>query len=414
MALLPLFAMVLLAHGQYMPVVSQAHELSKQGKYLPALVLLRSAYATCAPRDREVLGQWVGLYTAMLGEPQDALEIFDKLMKPEERERPGGINPQDYRAEEAIQAIVTASRGHRLVMLNEAHHVPLCRAFALKVARALRKEGFAYFAAETFNPTVTEAWMAGYPKVSIGHYTREPMYGQLIREAMKMGYRPIYYEADATEWAKHRTEPNYREKSQARNLLKALAEHPKGRFFVLCGYDHISEHWYPGERQYDNWLAAYIRRQSPLDPLTVDQTEELPHTIATWETDEYKALAESLRGPTVFRRPSGEYAVIGRFFGAVDMQVFHPRYKMLHGRQSWLYGTGRIPYTLPSAVKHERGEVLVQAFVASEPADAVPSDQVLLSPGTPMPVLMLPRGTYRLLVQHPDGHTAVLASVIHV
>jgi hypothetical protein len=40
--------------------------------------------------------------------------------------------------------------------------------------------------------------------------------------------------------------------------------------------------------------------------------------------------------------------------------------------------------------------LLVQAFVAGESADAVPVDQVVLSPGKPVPVLMLPKGRTRV------------------
>jgi len=43
----------------------------------------------------------------------------------------------------------------------------------------------------------------------------------------------------------------------------------------------------------------------------------------------------------------------------------------------------------------------VQAFLADEPDDAVPVDQVLVEPGQPVPTLMVPAGRIRFAVQEP-------------
>lgn len=51
-------------------------------------------------------------------------------------------------AEDALQAIVREARKRQIVILNEAHHIPVHRLFAGRLAAELRKIGFAYFAAE--------------------------------------------------------------------------------------------------------------------------------------------------------------------------------------------------------------------------------------------------------------------------
>ena len=53
-------------------------------------------------------------------------------------------------AEDALPLIVQAAAGTRVVILNEAHHSPRHRGFALQVARALRPLGYTHLAVEAF------------------------------------------------------------------------------------------------------------------------------------------------------------------------------------------------------------------------------------------------------------------------
>lgn len=47
--------------------------------------------------------------------------------------------------------------------------------------------------------------------------------------------------------------------------------------------------------------------------------------------------------------------------------------------------------------------ILVQAFVAGESADAVPVDQIILYPNKEIPVLILPKGNFRIRVMDKAG-----------
>ena len=90
---------------------------------------------------------------------------------------------------------------------------------------------------------------------------------------------------------------------------------------------------------------------------------------------------------------------IGHWLGSgnCDAYVFWPRVQLVDGRPDWMGSSmGRRRTAIPAELQRGDGLRLVQAFLAGEPGSAVPVDQVLLRPGLPLPVLMLPPGTYWL------------------
>jgi hypothetical protein len=103
-----------------------------------------------------------------------------------------------------VAQIVARAKQTRIVILNEDHWVPRDRAFALQVARALRPLGYDVLAAETFtnspNPKDAEEARTAlardrYPRRWIGYYTHDPVFGDFVRQALHLGYRPVLYEA---------------------------------------------------------------------------------------------------------------------------------------------------------------------------------------------------------------------------
>lgn len=302
---------------------------------------------------------------------------------------------------DALGAIVGAARGRQIVILNEAHHVPRHRAFATRVMLELRKLGFEYFAAETLDERTDALAARGYSLISDGYYSREPVFGDLLRQALAAGYRPVAYEflPDArtvadTDWIGRIA---LREQGQARNLIeRVLTKDPKARIFIYVGYSHalkIPED--AGEGRTNTWMAARLREMTGIDPLSIDQATfrrvmaPLSETVFGTIAGDSVVLA-SRADPTLFwTAPNG-----------VDMTVLHRAERDVRGRPDWLaMGGYRKPHAIPPKLLPKSGRRLIQAFVAGEPADAVPIDQVLVTAGQPVPVLMLPKGMYRFAFQ---------------
>ena len=79
-----------------------------------------------------------------------------------------------------------------------------------------------------------------------------------------------------------------------------------------------------------------------------------------------------------------------------DMTVLHRPTRLVNGRADWLsMGGYRRPRAIPASLLPRTGRRLIQAFYASEPANAVPVDQVIVGSAIPPPVLMLPKGKVR-------------------
>jgi len=72
---------------------------------------------------------------------------------------------------------------------------------------------------------------------------------------------------------------------------------------------------------------------------------------------------------------------------------------------------GRKPMAIPAGFVPQKGERLVQAFVASESDDAIPVDQVLLRAGDDVPSLMVPGvRPLRLVMQDPTASPGAVAA----
>jgi hypothetical protein len=168
--------------------VVEAMKLLDQGKDLAALGLLEaleekdSGTAQMEATIRSFVGDEAGVRKLM----EPVLEQADKA-----EGGPGGYLPDGAEPADAVNAIVEQARNHQVVIVNEAHHVPRHRAFIAELARRLRDEGFSYYAAEGFGPATAELAERGYPDLTTGFYIREPVFGELVREVLELGYKPV-------------------------------------------------------------------------------------------------------------------------------------------------------------------------------------------------------------------------------
>jgi len=381
---------------------------TRAGHYLAALLSIEAECQGGGPAS-EILQDTLGIGWSFVGDEERTLEVFDAMGS--ERHAALERSPLDEaQALDAIPAIVEAARGRRIVILNESHHMPRHRAFALELARALRAEGFDTFAAEAFADAEATA-ARGYPAADTGYYTMEPVFGGLVRGAIDLGYRLVAYEPVAShDPGRSQLESiRLRETGQARNLVERVFEaRPDARLFVHVGYSHATEDWIdPGGPNERAWMAARLGDLTGFDPLTIDQTTATPRSDPAFADPHWRRAAERgvLSGPKVFRLADGTPFVTGKYAGKVDLQVFHPPSRLEHGRPDWL-ARGRTALAVPEPLRAAApaGErVLLQAFRADEGPDAIPADQMLLEPDAPAPVFLLPRGTYRLAVQDASG-----------
>jgi hypothetical protein len=302
---------------------------------------------------------------------------------------------------DAVAVIAAGAARTQIVILNEAHHSPRDRAFALEVARALRPLGYTILGVEALvnrPATTTRLASEGFPRLGSGTYVREPVFGDFLRQALALGYTPVAYEEAGEQRSRGKPDIAQREQAQAENLAAAIRAHPGRKMLIYAGFSHVAEapieH---GDGKMD-WMASRLKKMTGIDPLTVDQTSLAEDSMSRGGRGAWALAAPKLRRSSVMW-VDGRWLVLGPYAGAVDLQVLHPPVRLRGDRPDWLAMLGRRPHAVPRRLLPGRGRRLVQAFLANEPEDAVPIDQVVVEPGKPPPKMMLPKARIRYAVQ---------------
>lgn len=383
--------------------VAAAYKALSAGRYLAA----RDTFAKAAfgpdgkVRDEGAFQSWAQ-YSPMM---TDELPTDTFMRRPDPSPPAAGWAKQvrHATAHDAIAEIVRRARSTNIVILNEAHYSPRDRAFALRVARALRPLGYSILAAETFTDAARLA-ADGFARINSGAYLKDPVFAGFLREALAMGYRPVAYEITMEQMAKAGDRSDRamaiatREDAQVANLMSAVfTATPGAKVLIHVGHSHVAEAPLRLEGEKIEWMAARLKRATGIDPLTVDQTSL---TDLSTEAQAAYPLAAAKVGRTDGILFDGDRPlVLGDYAGAVDLQVVHPARTYRYGRPTWLTALGGHPVAIPKALLPTRGERLIQAFASDAPADAVPLDQVLVTAGRPVPYLMLPTTKVRFATQ---------------
>lgn len=298
----------------------------------------------------------------------------------------------DLQQVDALAYIVGAADRERVIMINEAHHVPQHRAFSLALLYALRAKGFRYFAAETLAEADADLNRRGYPIESSGGYSSEPVYGDLVRTALSLGYRVVAYEAAGAD---------DRERGQAQNLVRrTVGMDPSAKVFVHAGYAHIAK---AGTVAGKATMVRQFTELTGITPFTVDQTVMTEHSKPDYEDFRYRALAaKGLQRPCILLQPGG--AAWTSRPGQYDATVFHPRSRYEHGRPTWLLLNGlRHVYALPADICKDLPDCMVRARFSREASDSVPIDQVEIAGHASPLALLLPSGSFVIESESPAG-----------
>ncbi len=381
--------------------------LLSQGKYLAALVAVEKELASATHEQRQFLMQNRGTILSFCGDEAGARHAFSQL----DRDRGQKIPtlhpvPKGARREDARKAILREATKRQVVILNEAHHVPRHRAFGRSLLEGLRKQGFTHFAAETFSSIALPKLVAGGAvNRSLGYYTHDPVFASYVREAKHLGFVLVPYETESlTRESDPVAQINNREAEQAKNLQERIFKtNPKAKVFIHVGYAHAIKTpvSFDGEAKL-LWMAARLKNALELDPLTIDQTQGTEP--CPWELS-------AVRNPSVYWQTDGKSLASGDNIPC-DLSVFHPKFVLRQGRPDWLFTLpAHKPVRIPEALLPKAGRVLMQAFAAGAPDDAIAHDQVIVAAGSPPPVIVVPRGRYQLVAQSEMGEVVSRAEL---
>lgn len=371
------------------------------------------------PAFHVIIGQYLSWYETFIGDYPNAAANFSiqELLQP--GDRPAPLDGHAH-ARPAIDAIAELARGRQAVFFNEAHHLPLTRTLTVQLLARLRKEGFDTFAAETLYASDDKVATRGWPVEGSGFYTEEPICAEMVRTALRLGYRVVAYEAQSE------VSGDARESRQAHNLYQRVFGHdPKARLVVDAGYGHIQESGvYLGGRS----MAQYFHELSGIDPLTVDQVVLVPHPDPTHDHPWYTAVMRQLAPsqPIVFMQDDGTPWTLRSGY---DVSVFFPPEVLRRGRPTWLDLGGLRQRYVVRAEEICQGTYpcLLEARYAGEGDDAIPADRLAFDPrpnyarddnglrptaGLSTSELYLRPGRYRLVATDTLGRTLTRQNIV--
>lgn len=371
---------------------------------------------------RRAFGQYLSWYQSFVGDYPAALASFPIAQRSLPDDSPPPLDSPGFDVRPALEAIPPLARDCRIVLFNEAHHVPLTRSLTVQLLSRLREEGFDYFAAETLDARDAQLATRGYPVHASGFYTEEPVYAEMVRTALKLGYKVVAYEAGANTPS---GEP--REAAQARNLYaRVFAHDPQARLVVNAGYSHILK---SGRHLGGRSMAEYLQQFSGLPMLAVEQTMLIPHATAGDDHPIYTAVMQRIQPkvPVVFVDAQDRPWSLRPGY---DVSVFFPPSEQVQGRPTWLsLGGLRRPFEVNGRVCRRRFPCLVEARYGDEGADAIPADRLVLerpsaglyrysvplytsAQATPSGELYLRPGKYRLTATAEDGSVVSATDIV--
>lgn len=398
-------------------------DADKRKGLLAQYQVMRHAYAGDTSEAFHVIfGQYLSWYQTFIGDYPDALQSFAIREQAKSDDAPAPLVQPGYHPVPAANYIPTLAKNYKAVFFNEAHNVPLTRSLTVQLLKALREEGFNTFAAETLYASDKDLQKRGYPTADSGFYTREPVYAEMVRTALKLGYKVVAYEADDQHIGEAR------ERQQAEHLAQLFEDDPGTRLVVNGGYAHIVEqgHYLGSES-----MAEHFHMMTGIDPLTIEQTMLISHGNSFMDHPYYSAVISALnpKQPVVFIDKDGKPWSLRPGY---DVSVIFPMTQLRRGRPTWLtLGGLREPYFVDGTVCQNHWPCLIEARYADEGADAIPADRIALDPvplmkigdvvvtvdsagtsGIPSSELYLRPGRYRLSATDAEGHVLMHQNLV--
>ncbi len=334
---------------------------------------------------------------AMIGEFEQALIAGDSLSIFEAPVSEAAADSffNNFEAYEAVDVILEEAANSSAVFINEAHHIPMHRAFTYSLLRGLYDQGYRYFGIEALSHEDTLLNERGYPIKSSGYLVQEPMMNELIREAIWLGFTVFPYE--------NNHDSLHREEGQARNIYEQIKDDPDAKVLVHAGYDHISED--------DKWeiagsipMAVHFKKLTGIDPLTIDQTRMYERSHSSFENGYYGMIGYP-RTPQLFLNEEGQVFVNPSDNKHYDIQVFHPRTRYVEERPDWQMLGGHKQLVPLKKLRIKPGlPVLIKVYYEGEDLEtAIPTDILEVRDNEQPLFLLLDKGKYWMVIENSRG-----------
>ncbi len=362
---------------QQRDAVDKSERIMAQAQKRPGLLAQYLYMREARERDpkiafRLIFNQYLSWFESWVGDYAGSRTTFSIAQPPQKDDAapPGELG---YAPVAAVDAIAEFAKGRQAIFFNENHNIALTRTLTVELLSRLRADGYDTFAAETLYADDRGLAQRGYPTSDSGFYTEEPIYAEMVRTALKLGYKVVAYEDESNKIG------DAREREQAKNLYqRTFGRDPPTRLVVNAGFTHVQK----AGKYFDGVaMATHFAKLSGIDPITVEQTVLIPHEHAEDDHPVYRRIVRTtpIAEPTVFRNGAG--ALWSLRAPAFDVSVVFPAEVYRHGQPTWAaIGGLRRPYLVSAELCRNALPCLVEARYADEGDDAIPADRCVFDP----------------------------------
>ncbi len=286
----------------------------------------------------------------------------------------------------AKEYIIEQSKNVQIIIINEAHHISKHRTFTKSLLKGLYDNGYRHLGLEAlFDRTINER---KFPVLESGYYTKEPEFGNLISEALEIGFTLFAYEASNGKNGKER------EIEQAENIQKYIENNPKGKVLVHCGYAHAYENDYPS---WGKAMAGRLKENMKIDPLTINQTMFLERSNK--DNNHLFVRLNNSREPIILIEENGHIFNGKSEIKQTDIVIIHPQTNYINHRPDWV-SKGKEIYTIPLSKIEKHQHLLVLAYRNNEfESNGIPADIVEITDSAPTSELYLSKGDYTIVMK---------------
>jgi len=296
----------------------------------------------------------------------------------------------------AIDFIVEQAKKNKVVIINEAHHNSSHRVFTKSLLQKLYDNGYKNLGLEALgNGEHLDSLLNNrkYPIQKTGYYIKDPQFGNLVRDALSIGYNLFAYESTGEGGGKQR------EIEQAKNIQKIIDQKPNEKFLIHCGYDHVLE------GVHDAWekaMAGRLTEYTGINPLTINQTEYTERSKSEYNHPFLKSL--NLNEPSILLDKNNMPYKYKREESWTDIAVFHPNTEYINDRPNWLFQNGNKNVPIELKEIDIPFPVMVFAFKKGENINnAVPIDIYEVKDKSIKPHLALQKGKCEIVVVNMEN-----------
>lgn len=279
----------------------------------------------------------------------------------------------------ADQLIIQLAKGSRVIFFNELHGRAQTRVVLLALLPELKAMGFTHLALETLGVNLSykeaatcepallrdsELAARGMAINSTGFYSRDPVYGELIRIALQLGFELVAYDVIADTQSE-------RMEGGATILACLMNRNENMRLVGLAGMANIGEG--PAAVVDDYSMADWFRRKTGIDPVTVSTYE-----LVDFDSSSSISDAEHLQPGQAYVLSDSEGNLFTHDFFDVSVYI-HGSSDRNSGSDTWLTLRGlRSPAKVSLDACEGMRPCIVSAMRLSDPPDAVASDKCIV------------------------------------